>query len=157
MRAFVYGLIVVTLFVGPQVVTANAQFTKDTGLFAPRSNTPTVIRIDDSQTLYWVKGGPEEWIFCVITSEYEERLEAVILLSTTRTEYVGKCPIMLVVSGKIDGDNSIDFSIGLGDTLKVDKIQVIYLSKENHNFKWIKREFQKRVVSIRPEGETSFQ
>ncbi len=157
MRAIVYTLIFVIWFVGSQVATANAQFTKDTGLFAPRNNTPTVIRVDDSQTLYWVKGGTEEWIFCVITSEYEETLEAVILIKTARTEYVGRCPIMLVVSGKIDGENSINFSIGLGDALRIDKIPVLYLSKENHTFKWIRREFQKRVVNTRPEGETSFQ
>ncbi|MCC7356096.1 MAG: hypothetical protein IT410_00570 [Candidatus Doudnabacteria bacterium] len=159
MRAIVYTLIFVFWFVGLGLITVNAQFAKDTGMFKPRKDAPIVMRIDDKRSLHISDSGPEEWIFCVFKTEFEERLDAVIIMKTEKAEYADKCPIMLVISDRVGDKNSIEFSVAVGEAQQTLKIPILYMTKEyNQDRKWLRQGYRRMVLSQQEqEGVTHYQ
>lgn len=155
MRAIVYTLIFVFCFVGLGVTTSQAQFAKDKGMFKPRKDAPVVMRIDDKRSLHISNNDSEEWIFCVFKTEFEERLDAVIIMKTAKTEYADKYPIMLVISDRVGEKNSIDFTIGVGEVQQNVKIPILYIGKEEKmTRKWLRNEYRRMVLN--QEEEVSY-
>ncbi len=157
MRTIVCTLIFVICFVGLGMTMANAQFTKNTGLFEPRKDSPVILKVDDKRTLYMANHDTEEWIFCVITTPYGDRLDGVILMKTARTEYADRCPIMLVISGATEGENSIDLSVGLGEAQQSIKLPILYLPKNDQCHKWLRRGYKRMVLNQQTEEVSHYQ